>query len=130
MNLCRMRYLLNRLPMARFRVEKAMSTATKTTASITGMPSGSGISDPVQTGVELLEEAKEAYRTLTHELVQMQVELAPLIDTLEDPLEREIMHFRYLDGLSVRKIAYQLNYSERHIFRKLKKAEKKIVSNL
>lgn len=126
MNLRRMRYLINRLPMARFRVEKAMSTATKTTAPITGMPGGSGISDPVQRGAELLEAARERYRAIREELTEMQQEVRPIIDALDDPLERTVMQMRYLDGVSAREIAYRLSYSERHIFRTLAEAENKI----
>lgn len=130
MNLRRMRYLINRLPMARFRVEKAMSTATKTTAPITGMPGGSGISDPVQRRAELLEMARERYRAIQEELKALQEEARPLIHALDDPLEGTVMRMRYLDGVSAREIAYRLSYSERHIFRALKKAENKIIGNL
>lgn len=126
MNLRRMRYLINRLPMARFRVEKAMSTATKTTAPITGMPAGSGVSDPVQRGTELLEMARERYRAIREELAALQDEAGPLIDALDDPLERTVMQMRYLDGVSAREIAYRLSYSERHIFRTLAEAEREV----
>ena len=129
MNLRRMRYLINRLPMARFRVEKAISTATRTTAPITGMPGGSGISDPVQHGAELLEIARKRYRDVRDELTAMRREVKPLIDALDDPLERTVMQMRYLDGASAREIAYRLSYSERHVFRELREAEKKIVNN-
>lgn len=126
MNLRRMRYLINRLPMARFRVEKAMSTAAKTTAPITGMPGGGGVSDPVQRGVELLEMARERYKAIREELAALQEEARPIIDALDDPLERTVMQMRYLDGVSAREIAYRLSYSERHIFRTLAEAERKV----
>lgn len=126
MNLNRMRYLLNRLPMARFRVERAMSRATRTTARLTGMPRGANLSDPVQQGAELLEEAREAYRAIQRELEDLRAQLAPLIAALEDPLERQIMELRYMQGLSVRRIAYTLNYSERHVFRVVAAAEKRV----
>lgn len=126
MNLNRMRYLLNRLPMARFRVERAMSRATRTTARLTGMPRGANLSDPVQQGAELLEEAREAYRAIQRELENLRAQLAPLIAALEDPLERQIMELRYMQGLSVRRIAYTLNYSERHVFRVVAAAEKRV----
>lgn len=126
MNLRRMRYLINRLPMARFRVEKAMSTATKSTAPITGMPGGSGVSDPVQRGAELLEIARKKYHEMQRELFDLQYEVKPLIDALDDPLERTVMTMRYLDGVSAREIAYRLSYSERHIFRTLAEAERKV----
>lgn len=125
-DLHRMRFLLNRLPMARFRVEKAMSRATRTTAQITGMPHGSGVSDPVASGVELLEAAREAYLRIRTELTEMQDELRPMIERLDDPLERTAMSMRYMDGHSAREIAFDLCYSERRIFQVLKDAEQKI----
>ena len=126
MNLKRMRYLLNRLPMARFRVERAMARATRTTARLTGLPRGSNLSDPVQEGAELLEEAREAYRDIQRELEALRGELKPLIAALEDPLERQAMELRYLQGLTARRIACALHYSERHIFRVLAAAEAKV----
>ena len=45
-DLRKMRHLINRLPMARYRVDVAMSKATKVTATLSGMPHGSGTSSP------------------------------------------------------------------------------------
>jgi DNA-directed RNA polymerase specialized sigma subunit len=56
----------------------------------------------------------------------MRNELAPYIPELDKPLERTAMHLRYIEGRSVREIAYQLAYSEQHMFRVLDQAEKKI----
>ena len=126
MDLKRMRFLMNRLPMARLRVDRAMARATRTTALLTGMPRGGGISDPVGSGVEMLELAREQYRALREELAAMQREAEPLIARLDDSLEETVMRMRYLERLSVREIAYRLNYSERHIFRVAASAEKKV----
>lgn len=126
MDLRRMRFLINRLPMARFRVEKAMSKATRCTASLTGMPRGSGGTSQVESGVLMLERAREAYNALQTELAAMREELAPYISKLEKPLERTAMHLRYMEGRSVREIAYQLVYAESHIFEVLRHVEQKI----
>ena len=56
----------------------------------------------------------------------MRLELQPLLETLEDPLQIAAMRMRYIDGLSVREIAYRINYSESHIFLVLRRAEAKI----
>jgi hypothetical protein len=125
-DLRRMRFLMNRLPMARFRVEKAMAKATKCTATLTGMPRGGSVGSQVESGMELLEAARGAYNALQDELEAMRNELAPYIPELDKPLERTAMHLRYIEGRSVREIAYQLAYSEQHMFRVLDQAEKKI----
>ena len=129
MDLRRMRFLMNRLPMARFRVEKAMARATKCTAVLTGMPRGGGAGDSaMDSSMELLEKARGAYAALIAELDQHRQELAPMIDLLDKPLERTVMQLRYIEGMSGREIAYQLVYSEQHIFRELAAAEKKIIA--
>lgn len=123
MNLQRMRHLMNRLPAAQLRVDRARATATRSTQRWSAMPRGSGISSPVEQGVVQLEEAREALAALREELDQLRRELAPAIDALEDTLQRECMGLRYLHGLSARLIACRMHYSEGHVFRVLRAAE-------
>ena len=125
-DLRRMRFLQNRLPMARFKVERAMSKATKCTATLTGMPRGGRTGNQVETGAELLDTAKAAYKAIQDELEVMREELVPIIAGLEKPLERTVMHMRYIEGRSVREIAYGIAYSEPHIFEVLRHVERKL----
>ena len=122
----RMRFLINRLPAARFRVDKAIAKATKTTTVITGMPRGSSTGSQVEDGAILIEYARQALDNITTELEGMRAELTPMIESLESPLQKNAMRMRYIEGHSVREIAYSLNYSEPHIFRILQIAERKI----
>ena len=122
----RMRFLINRLPAARFRVDKAIAKATKTTTVITGMPRGSSTGSQVEDGAILIEYARQALDNITTELEGMRAELTPMIESLESPLQKNAMRMRYIEGHSVREIAYSLNYSEPHIFRILTIAERKI----
>jgi RNA polymerase sigma factor (sigma-70 family) len=128
-NLRRMRFLINRLPAARFRVDKAMANATRATSVITGMPHGSGSGDRMAENVILLDLAKQARDQITAELEAMRQQLGPLIEALDAPLQKSVMRLRYMDGMSVREIAYALNYSEQHIFRILQQAERKCESH-
>lgn len=116
----------NRLPMARFKVERAMSKATKCTATLTGMPRSGGTGNQVETGTELLDAAKAAYNAIQDELTAMREELTPVIARLDRPLERTVMHMRYIEGRSVREIAYGIAYSEPHIFEVLRHVERKL----
>lgn len=125
-DLRRMRYLMQRLPMARLNVERAMSRATKVTSTLSDMPHGSGVSNPVADGVERLTEAKTALQRLQGELSEMRAQLLPVIDGLENPLERTIMQMRYMDGIEIQSIARSLCYSERHIYRTLRSGEKSV----
>lgn len=125
-DLRRMRFLMNRLPMACLRVERALSKATKCTQMITGMPGGGAYGDRIADGAMLYAEAKATRDGIRRELKEMRRELKGEIERLDDPLERTVMEMRYLDGRSVREIAYSLNYSERWIFYRLSEAEGKI----
>ena len=125
MNLRKMRILINRYPRACFNVERAMSRAQKCTAQLTGMPGG-GSGSTVADAVELVMQAEEARDRIAVELVRMRAELAPMIDALSDPLEKTVMRMRYMEGVSVREIAYRLSYVERWIFQKLRRAEEQI----
>ena len=122
----RMRFLINRLPMARFRLLKARSQATRITPTLSGMPHGTEVSSPVERGYTIVEAAQEALDRIREELQEMRCQLSGKLDTLQDPLEITVMQMRYMDGFSVREIAYSLNYSEPHIFKVLSRAERKI----
>lgn len=122
-DLQRMRFLMNRLPMAHFRVEKAMAKATKCTAVLSGMPRGRGAGNQIEAGAELLEIARGDYNRITQELESMRQELAPMISLLDDPDERTAAFLRYIKGYAPPEIANGMCYCERHVFRILKKAE-------
>lgn len=80
-------------------------------------------------GALLIDYARQALESITSELEGMRTELKPLIESLESPLQKNAMWMRYIEGHSVREIAYCLNYSEQHIFRILTIAENKIRNN-
>ena len=123
----RMRFLTNRLPMARFRLTVAKSRATRTTPVLSDMPHGTDVSSPVERGYLIIEAAQNAVYIIETELQSMREILADHMDALTDPLEITAMQMRYMEGRSVREIAYSLNYSEPHIFKVLSRAEKKIM---
>lgn len=125
LNLRRMRILINRYPRACFNVERAMSRAQRCTAQLTGMPGG-GSGSTVADGVEMIMQAKQARDSIAAEIAGMRAALSPKIQLLADPLEKIVMNMRYMDGKSVREIAYQLCYSESRIFKSLKDAERRI----
>lgn len=122
----RMRFLINRLPMARFRLMCARSQATRITAVISDMPHGTEVSSPVERGYTIVEAAQEALEKISAELQEMRCQLSGKLATLQDPLEITAMQMRYMDGFSVREIAFSLNYSERRIFQVLSCAENRV----
>lgn len=125
-DLRRMRYLMDRLPMARLNVERAMSRATKCTQRLTMAAGGGGYGDAMSENAIRLSVAREKRDGILRELRELREALAPRIAELDDPVQRLIMQMRYLDGQSARQIAYALALSERWVFYNLSRAETRI----
>ena len=125
-DLRRMRYLMDRLPMARLNVERAMSRATKCTQRLTMAAGGGGYGDAMSENAIRLSIAREKRDGILRELRELREALAPRIAELDDPVQRLIMQMRYLDGQSARQIAYALALSERWVFYNLSRAETRI----
>lgn len=124
----RMRYLMRRVPRLEWDMERKMSNATKITATITGMPHGSGNHSKVEDSAIILATVKDAYREVIAELEALRARLSPLIDMLEDPDEKAVMRMRYLNGLNPEQIALVICRSDRMVYIYLKRAERKIIS--
>lgn len=127
-DLRRMRYLMDRLPMARLNVERAMSRATKCTQRLTMAAGGGGYGDAMSENAIRLSVAREKRDSILRELRELREALASRIAELDDPVQRLIMQMRYLDGQSARQIAYALALSERWVFYNLSRAETRINS--
>lgn len=126
-NLRRMRHLIDRIvPDAEFRVERAMSKATKCTSVLTGMPRSGGGGSAMDNSMELLEIVRGEYDRVSTELKTMQEALSPLIDALDDPLEHLAANLRYIKGLRPASVASCICYTDRHTFRILERAERKL----
>lgn len=105
---------------------QAMSEATKRTAILTGMPRGGGTGNPTESGALRVDLARTALAEIEREIEAERERLKPRIETLDTPLCKMVMQMRYMEGYSVRDIAYRLNYSEQHIFRIVSRTEQKI----
>ena len=126
-NLRRMRHLIDRIvPAAEFRVERAMSKATKCTSVLTGMPRSGGTGSAMDNSMELLETVRGEYDRVSTELKMMQDALAPMIDRLENPNERLAADLRYIKAYHPATVASCICLSDRHTFRILERAEKKL----
>lgn len=117
---------MRQVPKAKFRVRQAMAKATKCTANLTGMPRGGGMGNQVEDGAELVIEAKQVLEAVEEELSALRYELAPYIQRLDKERERKMMHLRYMEGVSVRRIAMRLIHAESYVFEVLRMAERKI----
>ena len=126
-NLYRMRQLMRYTIKARWKVEKEIARATKITAVLTGMPHGGTGHDQVAEGAIKIDEVKAAYRETLGELEQMQRELDPLIDNLENPDDRAVMRLRYIECYSPEDIAEAIYRTDRSVYYYLSRAEDQLV---
>ena len=97
----------------RIRTATARATATTPCLSLTMGRSGSG--DKISAAVELLvaEQATLCDQlATTHTILE---EITKAIERLEDPMQREVLELRYVDGLPRWKIANRMYISERWV---------------
>ena len=125
-NLYRMRQLMRQTIKVRWKIEREMARATKITTVLTGMPRGGSGRNQVEDGAIKLAELKEAYSAVTNELHQMQEELIPLINTLEDARLSATMRLRYINGYSEIEIADSIYVADRTVRRYLMMAEREL----
>lgn len=97
----------------RIRTATARATATTPCLSLTMGRSGSG--DKIGAAVELLVAEQTALcdqLAATHTILE---EITKAISGLEDPMQREVLELRYVDGLPRWKIANRMYISERWV---------------
>lgn len=96
-DLRRMRYLMDRLPMARLNVERAMSRATKCTQRLTMAAGGGGYGDAMSENAIRLSVAREKRDGILRELRELReavlltthsadLDTIPTIEQIEDAL--------------------------------------------
>jgi DNA-directed RNA polymerase specialized sigma subunit len=76
-----------------------------------GMPRGSGGGDAMASIVAELIHLEEKYRDKLHRLHTAMSEVEDLIGSLDDPVERQVLRCRYIDGLIWEEVCVKLNYS-------------------
>ena len=85
--------------------------ATATTSSFSDMPRSGGGSDKIQTTVEKIIEIEEKLDREIDALVEAAVE------KLEDGRLRDVMRYRYIDGMKWEQIAVEMHYSYMQVCR-------------
>lgn len=97
------------------------------TPTLTGMPKGGLMTDIVDK-ISDLNELREMYWRQWHKLMQKRIRIENVINSLDDTIERALMGYKYIDGLTWEDVCLRIGYSwERtHHFHKqaLKKLKK------
>ena len=82
-----------------------------------GMPHGTGGGDAMTGIVAELVSLQEKYKAKLLQLARAQAEVEDLIGSLEDPVERQVLRCRYIEGLIWEEVCVKLNYSWRQTHR-------------
>ena len=94
---------------------------------ITDMPRGSN-SENDRLGILLgeIEELINIYNEKQIRLIKQQIEIEEAISILDDPIDRNIMRLRYLEGMKWEKICVEVNYRWAQVHRHHKSILEKI----
>ena len=125
-NLSRMRTLIGYERRLQFRYQKKLSSATRITTQLTGMPRASGNHSQVEEGAIELSMVEDAYREVIDELKEMRAELEEMLVKLDNPDDIGIMRLRYIEGQNPEDIPAEINLSRRAMFYHLAGAERKL----
>lgn len=123
-----MRVLIRKEERLRWSIEKQMAKATKITTSFsqTGGGGGTKTGSQVEDGAIILAALKDEHRETFEELQQARAELRAgmaMVRNKHLSLGKSFVRMRYLQGISVRKIALVMNYSEQYVFRIIRHTE-------
>ena len=80
--------------------------ATKVTASIGGMPHGSGISDKTSIAAEIADLKREIEDLTAQEDLEL-LRLCRYITGVQDAYMQRLLRLRFLDGMTWRQVAYR-----------------------
>ena len=95
------------------------------TMNLSGMPPTGGVPDPVATAGARLDTLQRKYADLLAELANRQGEIEDAIAAL-DGIERMVMRYRYIEGLTWPRVADATFYSEKQARRIHDRAVKKL----
>lgn len=101
-------YLKKEIKEQQRRLQELEAAAAGCTAKITGLPSGDGISDRIG---EYAAQIADLQALLDLNIKKCFYELSRLnryIQSVKDPLTKQIMIYRFINGYSWRKIAFQV----------------------
>lgn len=102
-----------RIRQAEDELRRIEENATKTTASISGMPRSSGRGDKVGKGGADAADMQKMIQDLRREAEEMRVMVFLMIDAVEDAARAEILYRYYINGETLESIAGIVHYSYR-----------------
>lgn len=101
------------------RAEELTCQCESITAKYGGVPRGGGGGNTTMTAWDALIEAKSRVDRKIVEWAKLEAEIEAFISSLDDPSHREVLRYRYLEGLWWEDIGARMNYHPDHVRRRI-----------
>lgn len=101
-------YLKKEIRQLEQRIKELETAATGCTAKITGLPHGTGINDKIGNYAAQIADLKSLLDLNLKKCFYELNRLDRYIQSVDDPLTKQIMMYRFISGYSWRKIAFQI----------------------
>ncbi len=95
--------------------------ATRISPSYSDMPHGGG-SDKVQTAAVEVAELTDKLNQKLHQAIMVQENIKKLLESLDDIKLRQLMSYRYINGMRWEEIAVRMDFNYRWVLRLHRKA--------
>ena len=102
-------------------LQRWQDLATRISPSYSDMPHGGG-SDKVQTAAVEVAELTDKLNQKLHQAIMVQENIKKLLESLDDIKLRQLMSYRYINGMRWEKIAVRMDFNYRWVLRLHRKA--------
>lgn len=102
-------------------LQRWQDLATRISPSYSDMPHGGG-SDKVQTAAVEVAELTDKLNQKLHQAIMVQESIKKLLESLDDIKLRQLMFYRYINGMRWEEIAVLMNYDYRYVLKLHRKA--------
>lgn len=102
-------------------LQRWQDLATRISPSYSDMPHGGG-SDKVQTAAVEVAELTDKLNRKLHQAIMVQENIKKLLESLDDIKLRQLMSYRYINGMRWEEIAERMDFNYRWVLRLHRKA--------
>lgn len=102
-------------------LQRWQDLATRISPSYSDMPHGGG-SDKVQTAAVEVAELTDKLNQKLHQAIMVQENIKKLLESLDDIKLRQLMSYRYINGMRWEEIAVRMDFNYRWVLRLHRKA--------
>ena len=98
-------------------IQRCRARAESVTQHITDMPKGGQGRNQLEDAVCAIDELEQELSGQILESIAVRKEIAAAIEAVKNPVYRDVLRRKYIDGNTLEKIAVDLNYSYVHVCR-------------